>query len=85
MSSVLHVGASFFGICCCSLSDRCEDRRYLPGSIRRSFFLQQQVGDLDLSVLCSHMQGSEALLEGHRAKEKSTQTDGTRKSTYYGC
>lgn len=50
-------------------SHHCLDMRYLPSSIRRSIFLQQQVGDLDLPVLCSHMQRSEALLERHRTKE----------------
>lgn len=38
---------------------------HLPGSVGRSAFLQQQVGDLNLPVFCSHMQRSEALLQRH--------------------
>lgn len=61
--------------------------RYLPGSVGRSFFLQQQVGDLDLPVLCSHVQRSEALLETRRTKrhEASRCTaaeEHTRESTH---
>lgn len=58
----------------CSLTHPCFDMRYLPRSIRWSVFLQQQVGDLDLPVLCSHVQRSEALLYRH-TREKNIKPD----------
>lgn len=47
-------------------------RHYLPSCIRWSVLLQQQVGDLDLPILCRYMQRSEALLVRHTTTKKKT-------------
>lgn len=36
---------------------------YLPSSIWRCTFLQQEIGNFELSIFCCHMKGSKSFLE----------------------